>query len=108
MARNNSLMRDRVAGAAVGALATWAVAKATGALYTPSAARGKGMRLARNLFTAKRRTNLGAGLPLVVAIASGAMYGARRTVDAVRSGRGLPLALLVALGATAATALGRA
>lgn len=71
------LIRDTIAGAAVGILATWLVARMLG--------------------TRSRALALG----------SGAVVGALRAQQAGRRGQGLGLALLVAFGATAAAAMRR-
>lgn len=75
--QNENLVRDMVAGAAVGILATWFVSKMLG--------------------TRNR----------ALAMGSGAVFGALRAQQASRSGQSLGLALLVAFGATAAAALRR-
>lgn len=74
---NETAIRDAAAGAAVGILATWLVARALGS---------------RNL---------------ALALGSGALVGALRASQAMRSGRGFAFALLLAFGATATAALRR-
>ena len=74
---NPNLIRDTVAGAAVGIVATWFVARMLG--------------------TRNR----------ALAMGSGAVFGALRARQASSTGQSLALTLLVAFGATAAAALRR-
>jgi hypothetical protein len=75
--QNDNLIRDTIAGAAVGILATWFIARMLG--------------------TRNR----------ALAMGSGAVVGALRARQASTSGQSLALTLLVAFGATAAAALRR-
>jgi hypothetical protein len=99
---HDTTLRDTVAGAAVGMLATWAVARVTGHLYKPS----NKTRRARG----KQVATTGAASPLTWALTlgSGAVFGALRVRAARSAGQALMPTLFWVFGATVFAAIRKA
>lgn len=106
MARNGSLVRDTVAGAAVGMLATWAVARMTGYLYKPSDKSSR--RRARGKHVTVATTGTATPLTWALTLGAGAVFGALRVRAARAAGQSLMPTLVWTFGATVFAALRKA